>query len=146
MFLLTFNSCKEKAKEKKQYSVRCDIKLGTLLYSIFLNEEGAAYVVKRESSSYTDTLNIKSSDTSNVFKFDSVKLFFATLNKIKASPIFKASRTGTAPRAEVYFSNKKIYDSYAWDETYWDLFKPIMEQIPKGFNPFRVNDDPFERN
>jgi hypothetical protein len=52
--------------------------------------------------------------------------------------------TGTAQRAEVYFNHQKIYDGYAWDETFWDLFRPIMKQIPEGYDPFRAN--AFEKN
>lgn len=145
VFLLTFASCKERINDNEQsYNVRSDIRLGTKFYSIFLNEEGNGYVIRGKGSYYTDTLRIESSDTSNVFKFDSAKIFFETLDKIKINPIVKANRTGTAQRTEVYYDNQKVYDSYAWDETFWDLFKPIMEQIPRGFNPFRANDKPFE--
>jgi len=143
-FFLAFISCKAKVHDAELYNVRTDIRLGNKFYSIYVNEEGSAYVVKGAGSYYTDTLKIKSSDTSEVFKLDSISLFFETLNKIKANPIFRANRTSTAPRAEMYYDHQKIYDAYAWDETFWDLFRPIMEQIPKGFNPFRVNDKPFE--
>jgi hypothetical protein len=137
-----FFACKEKDKDEKLYNVQTDIRLGSKFYSIYLNEEGKAYVIKGNGSYYTDTLKILSADTSNVFKLDSIKLFFENLNRIKANPIIGPNRVD-APRVEIYYDNQKIYDDYKWDEVLWDLFKPIMEQIPQGFNPFRVSDNPF---
>jgi hypothetical protein len=144
LLLLAIISCKGKTNNGKPYNVRSDIRLGTKFYSIFLNREGRAYVIKGKGSYYTDTLKIEASDTSSTFKLDSVKIFFESLNKIRTHPIFKMNRTGTAPRAEVYYEGKKVYDAYEWDETFWDLFRPIMEQIPQGYNPFRSDDKPFE--
>ena len=144
-FFLAFTPCKEKNNNnQKPYDVRSDIRLGNKFYSIFLNESGEGYVIKGKGSYYTDTLKIESSDTSNVFKFDSAKEFFEVLNRIKTNPIFKNNRAGTAPRAEIYYNQQKVYDAYTWDETFWDLFRPIIEQIPKGFNPFLTDDKPFE--
>ncbi len=143
-FFLAFTSCKEKNNNENSYDVRSDIRLGNKFYSIFLNENGEGYVIKGKGSYYTDTLKIESSDTSNVFKLDSAKVFFEVLNRIKTNPIFKKNRTGTAPRAEIYYDQQKVYDGYTWDEKFWDLFRPIMYQIPNGFNPFRADDKPFE--
>ena len=134
-------SCKAQTN-REQYKVRADIRLSTKFYSIYMNEEGQAYVIKGNSSYYTDTLKIESSDTSNVFKIDSVKVFFENLNKIKANPIIGVKRVD-APRVEIFYDHQKIYDAYRWDETFWNLFRPIMEEIPKGFNPFRESDKPF---
>lgn len=144
-FLLTFISCKDKVTKGEQYDVKCDIRLGKTFYSIYLNQEGHAYVIKGNGSFYTEPLTIRSSDTSNVFKLDSTKSFFETLNKFRENPIYKANRTGIAQRAEVYYDNRKVFDSYAWDEMFWDLFRPIIEQVPKGFNPFLINDNSFEK-
>jgi hypothetical protein len=142
-FIYPFCSCNEKKTgDKEPYNVHADIRLGIKFYSIYMNKEGRAYVIKGIDSNYTDTLKVESSDTSNVFKLDSAKAFFDNLNKIKAHPIIGANR-GDAPRVEIYYDHQKVYDAYRWNETFWDLFKPIMEQIPKGYNPFRANDNPF---
>lgn len=141
-FFLLFFSCKGKGNDIKSYNFQADIRLGNKFYSIYLNEDGEGYVIKGSGSYYTDTLKIKSSDTSNVFKIDSVKVFFENLNKIKAHPIVGVNRVD-APRVEIYYNHQKVYDAYKWDETFWKLFRPIMEQIPRGFNPFRANDKPF---
>lgn len=141
-FSFTLFSCKAQTNNKVQYDVRSDIRLSTKFYSIYLNKEGQACVIKGNGSYYTDTLIIVTSDTSNVFKIDSVNLFFEKLNKIKANPIIGENRLH-APRVEIYYDHQKVYDAYRWDETFWGLFRPIMEQIPKGFNPFRESDKPF---
>ena len=103
-----------------------------------------AYVIKGTGSDYTDTLVVKSSDTSNVFKLDSVGIFFNTLNEIRSKPVFKENRsTGTAQRAEVYYKQVKILDDYAYDSTFWELFRPIMNQLPNAYNPFIVDNYQF---
>ena len=120
-FSLLLFSCKAQTN-KEQYNVRTDIRLSTKFYSIYMNEEGEAYI--------------------NVFKIDSVKIFFENLNKSKANTIIGVKRAD-APRVEIYYDHQKIYDAYRWDETFWNLFRPIMEEIPKGFSPFRESDKPF---
>jgi hypothetical protein len=142
-FGIIFIGCKEKKNEKNLYSVRTDIRLGSKFYSIYFNEIGDAYAIKGNCSYYTEPLKVESSDTSSLFKLDSVKPFFVKLDAIKINPIIGGNREG-APRVEIYYGNKKIYDACKWDEPFWDLFRPIMEQIPKGFNPFLSDDKPFE--
>ena len=136
-------SCKEKDDNIKPCNVRADIRLGNKFYSICLNQDGEGYIIKGNASYYTDTLKIESSDTSKVFKIDSVNVFFENLNKMKAHPVFGESRLD-APRAEIYYNRQKVYDGYRWDELFWDLFRPVMEQLPKGYSPFRMNDKPFK--
>jgi hypothetical protein len=142
LFFATILSCKERSPDDKSYNARSDIRFGSRFFSIYISEGGTAYVIKGKGSSYTEPLKIESSDTSNIFKLDSVKLFFEKLNRIKDNPIIGANRLD-APRVEIYYNQKKVYDAYKWDENFWDIFKPIMEQIPSGFNPFRSNEKPF---
>lgn len=143
-FIVSFVGCKEKVDKKSLFNVQADIRLGSKFYSIYFNELGNAYVVKGDGTYYTEPLKVESSDTSKTFKLDSAKRFFEILNEVKANPVKKGNRVGSAQRGEVYYNHQKIYDSYAWDETFWGLFAPIMEQIPKGYNPFRTDDKPFE--
>ena len=144
LLIVSFVACKEKVDDKSLYNVQADIRLGSKFYSIYINELGNAYVIKGNGTYYTETLKVESSDTSKTFKLDSAKKFFKTLNEVKANPIKKGNRAGTAQRAEVFWNHQKIYDSYAWDETFWDLFRPIMEQLPKCFNPFLADEHSFE--
>lgn len=135
-------SCKGKAKTSASYSVRSDIRFGTKFFSIYISEEGNACVVKGKGSLYTDSLNVSSADKSDVFKLDSVNIFFDRLNRIKDKPIIGERRLD-APRVEIFYNEQKIYDAYYWDEIFWDLFRPIMKQIPAGFNPFLADEKPF---
>jgi len=135
-------SCKQRKGEENQYDVRSDIRFGSKFYSLHLSESGKAYVVKGVGSPHTEELKVVSSDTSNVFNLDSAKVFYNYLNNMKENPIIGTNRLG-APRVEIYYNKKKIYDAYKWDETFWDLFRPLMLQIPKGFNPFLAEDQPF---
>lgn len=141
-FFIIIQSCKEKSNSDHSYDVRSDIRFGTWFFSVFVKEDGTAFVIKGTGTPYTDPLTVLSSDTSNIFRLDSVGLFFEKLNQIRDNPIIGAKRLD-APRVEIYYDQKKVYDAYRWDETFWDLFKPIMEQIPSGYNPFRTNEKPF---
>ena len=135
-------SCTNKTTNETIYTVRNDIRWGRSFFSIFIQEDGRAYVVKGTGTFYTDSLKIISADTSAVFTLDSSKVYFRELNNIKSNPIIDSSRSD-APRIEIYYHQKKIYDSYFWGEPFWKMFRPIMGQLPKGFSPFRVNEKPF---
>ncbi|MFL5746849.1 MAG: hypothetical protein ACJ751_19380 [Niastella sp.] len=138
LFLIFF-ACREQTNMKKQCDVRCDVRLFTKYFSMHINSDGKTYVVKGTGSYYTDSLIVKSADTSNVFKLDSTQAFFEALNKIRTNPVFNENRsTGTAQRGEVYYKQVKVFDDYAWDPAFWDLFRPIMGQLPSEFNPFNV--------
>ena len=143
MFFMS-SSCKDTVSNEQQYPARIDVRLGFKYYSVFLSKENKAYVIKGKGSFYTDSLIVKSSDTSHIFKLDSVRLVLESFDQIKSSPITRTNRTGTAQRIEIYYEHKKIYDGYAWDEVFWNLYRPIMKQLPKGFDPFRVDDKPFD--
>jgi len=141
--LVLLFACQQRNSPEKVYDVEADIRRGYKFYSIHLNEDGEGYIIKGNCSYYQEPFKISSSDTSPVFKLDSSVVFFQNLNRIKNHPIFGLSRTDAA-RTEIYYNYQKVYDSYSWDETFWDLFRPIMEQLPKGFDPFRESDRPFD--
>lgn len=142
LLFLSFAACRSQPSKEKLFDARSDIRFGSKFFSICVNKDGTAYVVKGKGSNYTEALKVESSDTSGVFRLDSAKVFFERLEQIKRRPIIGAKRLD-APRVEIYYSNEKVYDAYEWDETFWDLFRPIMLQIPKGFSPFRMDDAPF---
>jgi hypothetical protein len=141
-FVTTIHSCKEKSPNDQSFNVRSDIRFGGRFFSIFIKENGTAYAIKGSSTFYTEPLKVLSSDTSNIFKLDSVELFFEKLNRIKNNPMIGAIHLD-APRVELYYNQKKVYDTFRWDEIFWDLFKPIMKQIPSGYNPFNADEKPF---
>ncbi len=145
-FLLPFFliSCKGIKRNVNSYDSRTDIRMGSKFYSICLNETGEGYVIKGNCSYFTEPFIIESSDTSRFIKLDSANSFFKELNRIKVAPIIKDIRMG-APRVEIYYDNKKIYDAYKWDEEFWDIFRSIMEQLPENYNPFLVDKNPFEQ-
>jgi hypothetical protein len=141
-FLLLLISCVIHAPDEKVYEARNDIRFGKRFFSILVRENGTAYVIKGIGSNYMDSLQIESADTSQIFKLDSSAVYFDRLKKLQSNPVFKSNLSGGA-RAEIYYHQQKICDSYHWGESFWDLFRPIMEQLPKGFSPFRVSEKPF---
>lgn len=139
-----FVSCTDgDGKNELLYNVRTDFRQGSRFYSICISESGKAYAIKGDGSFYTEPLKILKSDTSENFKLDSAKQFYESLDKIRKEPITGSNYMG-APRVEVYYDGKKFYDTYRWNEAFWDLFRPIMHQIPNGFNPFLPTEKPFE--
>lgn len=142
-FFFTAISCSEKIEREKLQEARADIRFGNRFYSIYINKTGDSYAVKGSGSYYTDSLEITFSDTSEIFKVDSAKLLFERLEGLRVNPVVGSNRLG-APRVEIYYNRLKVYDAYRWDEVFWSIFTPIMEQIPQGFNPFRANDHPFD--
>ena len=132
-------------EEKSNYQVKIDVRLGSRFYSINVDEYGEAYVVKGKESGYTQPFKtVISSDTSKIFSSDAMKTFFNEVKKIKDSSIIIPAITTDAARVELYYSGKKVYDSYGLDKKHISLFIPIMGQLPKGFNPFLTDDHPFD--
>jgi hypothetical protein len=139
---LVFVSCTEQNRQKEVFAARNDIRFGKRFFSIVIKEDGTAYVIKGIGSSYLDPLEVESADTSAVFTVDSSSIYFRHIRKLEENPSLKSNVSGGA-RAEIYYKKKKVYDSYHWDGTFWEMFRPIMNQLPKGFSPFRVNEKPF---
>lgn len=54
------------------------------------------------------------------------------------------SNTVDAARIETYYDGKKVYDAYGFNRKRMLLFRPIMAELPKGFNPFLTDDHPFD--
>lgn len=143
VFIL-FYSCRGDVSNDSIYSVRADIRLHDKFYSIYLNEKGNSFVVKGIGTNYMDKLAVKAADTSHEFKIDSINLFFQELNYFKTKPFYGKNHRGNAQKAEVYYNQTKVFEGYAWDEAFWKLFRPIMEQLPKNYNPFLADEKPFE--
>ena len=132
-------------KEKSNYRVKVDVRLGSRFYSINVDEYGEAYVVKGKGSGYTQPFKtVISSDTSKIFSSDAMRTFFNEVKKFKDSSIIIPTTTADAARVELYYSSKKVYDSYGIDKKHISLFIPIMGQLPKRFNPFLTDDHPFD--
>jgi hypothetical protein len=143
-FLSPF-SCRKNIKEQKHYQVRTDVRLGSKFYCIYVNEAGKTYVVKGTGSNYTEQFKkIITSDTSKIFRSDDMKVFFYKVKNMQSNPVIIPSNITDAARIEIYFKSKKVYDSYGFDKGFMDLFRPIMGQLPNGFNPFLANDHPFD--
>jgi len=142
IILISILSCKEKNPYKKSYDIRSDIRFGKKFFSICISEDGTAYAIKGVGSHYLEPLKVESSDTSKIFKLDSIEVFLKNLDHMKDNPIIKPFRLDS-PRGEVYYKQKKVYDDYKWDDFFWNLFNPIMRQIPAEFNPFRGDTHPF---
>lgn len=141
-FLLFLFSCNNKLTTESTNDVRLDVRLGKKFYSIYVSKEGDGYGVRGIGSYFVEPLVVEKSDTSKFFRLDSAKLFFDNLEKYERQP-FVGAKVQDAPRIEIYYLQKKIYDSYRWGADFWDLVRPIMYQIPKGYNPFLANDETF---
>ena len=92
---------------------------------------------------HNEDLIVRSADTSGIFKLDSIDKYYFQIKKIENKPKIDSSDPGS-PRIEIYYKHIMIVDSYNWDESFWDIARPIMYQLPDGFNPFRSDEMPFE--
>lgn len=139
--LIIISSCKDK-DDKQIHNVQMDIRFGNKYYSLFFSEDGNCKVNKGVGTYFTEPFKPQEVNSTIDFKIDSIILFYEKLNILKENP-----KIDTVPyhmtRAEIYFERKKIVDSYRWDKNVTSLIGTIMEKIPKGFNPFRVSDNPF---
>lgn len=135
-------SCSHSGYNLHDADAKIDVRLGNSFYSLYLDKDCQSYVVKGTGTNYMDSLIVFSADTSDAFTLDSLEVFLDRLGQFRPT----RSRSifhNDAPRIEVYYLKSKIIDTYYWDPKIWDLVRPIMYQIPKGYNPFRVSDQPF---
>jgi len=138
-----FWACVGHANKMHEYKTRVDFRFGNRFYSFCSKESGDSYVIKGKSSEYNDSFVIFSADTSRIFRIDPSKVYFGKLTVLSKKPLV-VDHHSDAPRVEIYYDGKKIYDSHRWDEEFWDIFRPVMSQLPKGFNPFLIDENPFE--
>lgn len=133
------SGCKQEEKKDPHNNVRVDIRWGSKFCSLLIAESGDAYAIKGTEVRQDSLLAVISSDTSKSFKLDSVKVFFENLDAIRINPVIMDDRSSDSPTAQIYFNDIKIYNARRWDSRFWDVFRPIMEQIPEKFNPFLLN-------
>ena len=141
--LVVLLSCKQHESDPP-YTVRTDIRLGNKFYSVFVNQDGNAYVIKGRGTVYTESLTVANADTSKRFRSDAMKIFFNKVRSMKEHPIINMPDITDASRIEIYCDTKKVLDSYGLRKPYMDLFIPIMGKLPKGYNPFFANEHPFD--
>jgi transglutaminase-like putative cysteine protease len=143
LFCLLFFECLGNVYAVKHYNVRVDVRFGSKFYSVIINNDGNAYAIKGRGSNYIENFKIITSDTSRLFKLAHIDVFYRNLNKIRTKPFITSSSVTDSPRAEIYYSGKKIYDANEEGTIFWDTFRPIMQQLPKEYNPFLLDGHPF---
>ena len=143
--ILSLLSCKTLTRSHEKYDIHADIRLGKRFYSIYLDKSGDGYAVKGTGSFYTTPLVIENSITSGAFKADSIMGLLHILTRLTFDSTIKKSPKGTFPRLEIYYKGAKVYDdTYPRDPSVWDGLRPIIPQLPRGFNPFLTDDYPFD--
>lgn len=141
--MCTFWGCTGKNDSKKLFiKGKVDVRLGSAFCSVRILSDNTGFGLKGRLVSSTGEFVILSSDTSEVVKFQAADIFFNSLEKLHAKPITN-SGSADGPRVEIYYLNKKVYDSQRWDEDFWDLIRPIICSPPKGFKPFSPEGSPF---
>ena len=107
-------------------------------FALHINNLGTAYLVKGNSTYYTEVFKQHTSDTSQTFKLASTSSFFKGLRNLAAKPISRNKPDGEIPRMEIFLNKIKVYDGYENDGTYWNLVRPILNEIPDHLNPFQT--------
>lgn len=144
VFVLLFSSSNEKeiALEKNvTYEAQVEIKRGNRFYVLNIAKNKEMYVIKGESVSYYEPLNIKNSDTSNILKLDSTGNLFVLLDKLKERPILISSSHIKENKVEIRYEGKLVYLNKREVEPFWDMVRPIIPQIPEEWNPFFIKDN-----
>jgi len=135
-----------KTTNKEPCTIKIDFRFGYKFFSVRINEEGRTYVIKGKGSFFTYPMKIVKADTSRIFTLDSIKSLNRNISKLKQKPVLSTHVNTDSPRAEVYYLNQKIMDNSQISSEFIDLIKPIITQLPKGFNPFLGDEDPFDLN
>ncbi|NCD68245.1 hypothetical protein [Mucilaginibacter agri] len=126
------------------YKIRVDFRFGKKFVSIKINEDGKAYAVKGSSNNYTDAFKVIDSKMSQQFTLDSVKQFYKAVRELGEKDNLIRGNITDGMRTEIYYEGKKVYDAYSSNRFFWDLFRPIMDEIPRGYSPFRPADNVFD--
>jgi hypothetical protein len=142
LYSLVFTNCQQTDIGETNYNVRADIRSGSFFHSLLVSEDGRCYVIKGTATFESDRFSVLSADTSSLVHLDSQKAiaFFKKIEPFKAKPLIVGITKTDAPRVEIYYDGKKIYDANNWNDEFLDMFKPLIPQLPNGYNPF-VNDN-----
>ncbi|RVU01319.1 hypothetical protein EOD41_04970 [Mucilaginibacter limnophilus] len=125
------------SKPLNAYNIKTDIRFGRTFYSIYLNNTGYGYVVKGQGSPYTELfLRIDTAEMSKAFKIDSLYAVFQGLQALKRKPQLQTANTTDSAHVEIYYDGRKIYDDYTMSVKFWIVFRPMLTDLPEGFNPF----------
>ena len=130
--------------KRDNYPIRVDIRYGYKFFSLRANALGEAYVIKGKGSYFTELLKIANSDTSLIFKLDSIESFSKEIAHLRNNPNIREHVNTDSPRGEIYYENYKILDEAQTSGKFIDVFRPIITQLPSGFNPFLLDEHPFE--
>ena len=128
-------ACSSRPKATMIHHLRADFRFGGAFYSLCANEKGEAVAIKGRGTDYGSDFKVLAADTSAPFQLTTAALLFHQLDSIRRRSMVKY-RNMDAPRVEIYYDDKKIYDQQSWDGGFWDIFRPLIAQFPERYNPF----------
>jgi len=135
LFCILLSECNQQTKQNKTcYSTRTEVTWSDRFCTLYIDEDGRAQVIKGH---YTDLylMSLTITDTSKVFKLDSVKQFYKTL-QVLASKHYIDATSADSPTFRIYRNGALLYCDYGIRAEFWDVFRPILVEIPNGYNPF----------
>lgn len=142
LFWVLLLGCGQTKQNTTSYSTRTEITWFNTFCTLYTDEDGRAQVIKgHHKELYLIPVTI--SDTSKVFRLDSVKQFYKALQLLTSKHYFNTT-SGDSPTFRVYRNGILLYCGYASGTDFWDVFRPIMLQIPDRYNPFiQEHGNPF---
>lgn len=131
-------SCNE--KKSTNYDTEINVRIGYRFHKIKFDSSGNGIATKGTATEYNEPFVEKNIEFTKEFKIQSMDDFVTQLEKLSKNPI-KTLKKLDAPRVEIKYKDKTIYDGYSWNSEFWDIVRPIMKEIPKESNPFMRQDD-----
>lgn len=138
LFSFLIISCNE--TENANYDTEVNVRMGYRFHKIEFDSSGNGIATKGTSTDYIEPFEQKNIEFTKKFKVQSIDSFISQLEKLSKNPI-KTQKKLDAPRVEIKYKDKTIYDGYSWNSEFWDIVRPIMKEIPKESNPFMKQDD-----
>lgn len=141
IFLITSFGCKNISdfNPSKEHldNIKIEVRSGYEIISVKLNSDGSGISRKGTGTYYTEERDSISFNDSISFKSNSFEILNENLNSLKSNA-YNGSKYQDAPRVEIYFNEDKLYSGYSWNSEFWEIIRPVIQEIPEKFNPFMV--------
>lgn len=129
-------SCISKDSKYKNFDSTINIEFANNYFSIYLNRNGNAYVVRGNLVDSIKTGNKIPLDSSDIFHIDSIENYFKGIDSV--SKVQQIITRGYGQKAEIFLNTKKVYETYASRKEFWIIFRPIIMEIPRNYYPFNT--------
>lgn len=139
LFLAACRSPVIQKPKEKSYTTKIDFSFSDQFCTLYLNEDGSAKATIASEYRNTDPFVAwRYADTSKPFRLDSATAFYKALKACSEHSWIDYHPSQDGLKVEIYQNGLLVFCNNEVG-CFWDIIRPIMSEIPEGYNPLRTN-------